>query len=120
MAVLTEGLVHLLGGWRTGRHQYGDATRTRNEHRELAGTMRRLPGRYADRLQPRTLERITAAAAAGQWEKAVEQLIAALRSGAERVTPQERDQLRALLEALNLPSERADPLILRRSRASTT
>ena len=70
--------------------------------------MRRLPGHYADRVAPRTLRRITGAAAAGQW--AVDQLITALRFGPAPVTADERDELRAVLKALGMPGERVKAL----------
>jgi hypothetical protein len=83
-------------------------------HRELAQTMRRLPGRYTDRLGSRTLRRVTRAAAAGQFEKAVERLIRSLHARAEPVTADERDELRAVLEAMNMPDDRVDGLALQR------
>jgi hypothetical protein len=83
-------------------------------HRELAQAMRHLPGRYTDRLGPRTLQRVTSAAAAGQFEKAVEQLIRSLRARAEPVTADERDELRAVLEAMNMPDDRIDGLAVQR------
>jgi hypothetical protein len=48
--------------------------------------MRTLPGRFADQLSARALDRTTAAAAAGRWEEAAEELIAALDARAEVVT----------------------------------
>jgi hypothetical protein len=83
-------------------------------HRELAQTMRHLPGRYTNRLGPRTLQRVTSAAAAGQFEKAVEKLIWSLRVRAEAVTADERDELRAVLDAMNMPHDRIDSLAVRR------
>jgi len=83
-------------------------------HRELAQTMRHLPGRYTGRLGPRTLRRVTNAAAAGQFERAVEQLIRSLHVRAEPVTTGERDELRAVLEAMNMPDDRIDGLAVQR------
>jgi hypothetical protein len=82
-------------------------------HRELAQTMRHLPGRYTDRLGPRTLQRVTRAAA-GQFEKAVERLIWSLHAREEPVTADERDELCAVLEAMNMPDDRIDGLTLQR------
>jgi hypothetical protein len=45
-----------------------------------AEVVRQMPGRYAGRLSARALEEITGAAAAGQWEKAIDQLIMALHA----------------------------------------
>jgi hypothetical protein len=49
---------------------------------------------------------------AGQFEKAVEQLIRSLHTRAEPVTADERDELRAVLEAMNIPGDRIDGLAL--------
>jgi hypothetical protein len=64
---------------------------SRKEQRELAEAMRRLPGRYADRLSARTREKIAGAAAAGQWERAIDQLITTLHARAEIITAAERE-----------------------------
>lgn len=89
------------------------------ERRELAATMRALPGRFAGRLSAGMLERITVAVAAGRWEEAVEDLITALHARAEAVTDQERNELRAACEAMNMDGERVGGL-LRRSRPATS
>jgi hypothetical protein len=88
MSVLNEalGFLGLAGGSnaRNGRYEPGMA-KPRKEQRDLAEAMRQLPGRYADRLSARTLQRIIGAAAAGQWENAVNELIAACpRRGGHR------------------------------------
>lgn len=88
----------------------GRAATSQMEHRELAQIMRRLPGRYADRLPKRTVNQIRTAAAAGRWERAVEMLITWLRRQAAPVTAPERDELRAVLEAMNMPSDLVDAL----------
>jgi hypothetical protein len=117
MSVLNEalGFLGLAGGSnaRNGRYEPSMA-KPRKEQRDLAEAMRRLPGRYADRLSARTVQRITGAAAAGQWEKAVDELITALHARAEAVTAAERDDLHALLDALNMPAERVDNLAVQR------
>jgi hypothetical protein len=116
MSVLSEALEYLglAAGTEVpgGRYEVRIA-RTRKEQRELAEAMRRLPGRFADRLSPRTVEQVRGAAAAGRWEQAVDELIIALHARAEAVTDQEREQLRAVLEALEMPGERADALLRR-------
>lgn len=83
------------------------------EHRELAQIMRNLPGRYADRLPRRTVNQIQAAAAAGQWEYAVRRLVTRLRWQAAPVNAAERDELRIVLGALDMPGDLADTLTLR-------
>jgi hypothetical protein len=113
MSVLNEALelLGIAGGSTRYRRQESGMTRTRQEQRELAETMRTLPGRFADRLPTRKLQQVTGAAAAGQWEEAVEKLITALRVRSEMITRAEREELCAVLEALNMPREHLDPLL---------
>jgi hypothetical protein len=89
-------------------HRPGQRRKTREtvklEQREVARAVRCLPGRFTDRLPERTLQRISIAASGGQWERVMADLIASLRAHNQSVTPEERDQLHALLEALNLPT----------------
>jgi hypothetical protein len=73
--------------------------------------MRGLPGRYTDRVPTNTLRQITGSAAAGQWEQAVDQLISVLDRLAPGITRQERDDLRALSSAMDMPAERVDVLV---------
>jgi hypothetical protein len=114
MSVFTEALelLGLAGGSTRYRRQESGMATTRQEQRELAETMRALPGRFADRLSARTLQQVTGAAAAGQWEEAVEELIIALQTRAEMVTRAEREELCAVLEALNMSREHLDVLLL--------
>jgi DNA transposition AAA+ family ATPase len=117
MSVLSEALefLGLVEGSKARNVRYGSGmAKPRKEQRELAETMRRLPARYADRLPARTLEKIKGAAASGQWEKAVDRLVTALHARAEAVTTVEREELRAVLEALNMPVERVDNLVVER------
>lgn len=80
------------------------------DNQELANTLRRLPGRYHDRLPGSTLQRVTGSAASGQWEKAVDQLVMALYTRDAPVTADERDELRDVLQALDMPTHRVDTL----------
>lgn len=94
-----------------GQRRYAIAgAPTPEEGRELAEVMRRLPGRYAGRLTPRTLRGIRGAAAAGQWEQALDRLLTALRARSAPVTAGEREELRTVLAALQMPTERVDSL----------
>jgi hypothetical protein len=63
--------------------------------------MRRLPRHYATCLSARALEEITTAAATGQWETAIDQLITTLHARAETITDSEREELRAVMEVLS-------------------
>jgi hypothetical protein len=92
-----------------GRYQLRIA-RTRKEQRELAATMRRLPGRFSGRLSARTMEQIHALAAAGRWEQAIDDLITALHTHDVAVTGAERAELRAALVALDMSVDRIDCL----------
>jgi hypothetical protein len=114
--VVVEALcLVLLGvGWWFGRFRDQPGGMPGMGHRELAQTMRYLPGLYADRVSSRMLQRVTGAASAGQLEKAVELLIRSLHAREEPVTVQERDELRAVLEAMNMPEDRIDGLSLQR------
>jgi thioredoxin-like negative regulator of GroEL len=84
--------------------------RTRQEQRELTERMRQLPASFGDRLSIRTLATVRRSAAAGQWEKAVDKLITALHARGEAVSVEEREELLAVLRALDMPRERADGL----------
>ena len=86
---------------------------TPQESRALAAVMRRLPGRYAGRIGPRLQQKVTEAAASGEWEWAVQQLVAALRSRSAQISAEERDELRFLLTALHLPADGVDALAAR-------
>jgi hypothetical protein len=94
-----------------GRHEL-TAPRTRAEQRGLAQAMRWLPRHYATRLSARTLEEITTAAATGQWETAIDQLITTLHARAETITDSEREELRAVMEVLNMSTDCLDTLVV--------
>ncbi|MBC6457862.1 hypothetical protein HKK72_08100 [Actinomadura sp. HBU206391] len=83
-------------------------------HRELALAIRRLPERFTDRLPDRTLQRISIAASGGQWQQVLDDLIGSLHAYNQPVTVEERDQLRAALEALRLPIAPLHDLDMRR------
>ncbi len=76
--------------------------------------MRRLPGRFGDRLSVRALAEVRRSAAAGQWEKAVDKLITALHAREEAVSVEECEELLAVLRALGMPGERVDDVSGRR------
>ncbi|GLZ12900.1 hypothetical protein Acsp04_31350 [Actinomadura sp. NBRC 104425] len=78
--------------------------------RRLEQTLRRLPDRYRDRLGPPALRQVTRAAAGGRWDAAVDHLVAALCRCEAPVTAAERQELRAVLRALDRPTDRVDAL----------
>jgi hypothetical protein len=108
MSVLNEALEFLgLTSDSAPRRRYElRIERTRKEQRELAATMRRLPGRFSGRLSARTVEQIHALAAAGRWEQAIDELITALHTHDAAVTGAERAELRAALLALDMSVDR--------------
>jgi hypothetical protein len=112
MSVLNEALEFLgLGGDSAPHERYElRIVRTRKEQRELAATMRRLPGCFAGRISGRTVERIQASAAAGRWEQAIDELLTALHTHDAPVTGVERAELRAALVALDMSADRVGHL----------
>jgi hypothetical protein len=65
MAVWSEApwLARLAGGHKIQRRRYRAAPATPHEGRQLAATMLTPPAQFTDRLPPRTVQRIIAAAA---------------------------------------------------------
>jgi hypothetical protein len=64
-----------------------------------------LPGLYASRVRPEDLDGIRSMAGAGEWQELVDLLIASLSLTQAPVTAGERDELRSLLEAMEMPNE---------------
>ncbi|WP_345469097.1 hypothetical protein [Actinoallomurus oryzae] len=93
------------------RYQVQSAPATVEQRRELAALMRDLPGRYSDRLPASTFRQVKGSAAAGQWEQALDQLITVLGRLARGVTPAERDELRMISAALDMPVGRVEALV---------
>ncbi|MFL6051883.1 MAG: hypothetical protein ACJ72W_03040 [Actinoallomurus sp.] len=103
-------LVRTLGGGVLRRRRSQPAAVPRAKSREMAEVMRTLPDRYAYRLPDRTLQHVTQAAAAGEWERAVDTTIFVLTVRAVPVTASERDQLAELAETLRVSSVHAEDL----------
>src|SRR3954454_6146359 len=105
-------LVRLIACLRSRSRQYAPAgiTGTEQEHRELARTIRGLSERYRGRVAAHTLRQFSDAASAGRWESAIDQLIMALHARAEAVTSREREELRTILTAMNMPGNCVDNL----------
>jgi len=78
--------------------------------RRLEQTLRRLPDRYRDRLGPADLRPVMRAAAGERWDTAVDHLVAALCRCDAPITAAERQELRAVLRALDRPTDRVDAL----------
>lgn len=62
-----------------------------------------LPARFADRLDPVGLADVSGASLSGEWGEAVDILVCGLIKSSVPVAPQERDELRASLEAMGMP-----------------
>jgi thioredoxin-like negative regulator of GroEL len=111
-SLLTQMFAHITGGsaaWQGNWHATGLAP-TREERRDLAEAMRRLPGHYAGRLPAPTLRQVAATAAAGQWEQALDHLIRSLSARTQPITTVEREQLKRLLTAMQMRDDRLDSL----------
>jgi hypothetical protein len=63
-----------------------------------------LPGRYADRIRPQDLDGMRSMAEGGEWQELVHVLLASLAIPQAPVTAAERDDLRSLAEAMELPT----------------
>ncbi len=64
-----------------------------------------LPGRYADRIRPQDLDGMRSMAEGGEWQELVDVLLASLTITQAPVTAAERDELRSLAEAMELPAD---------------
>ena len=71
---------------------------------EIARRASDLPHRFADRVPRDTLEIIELMDGGGEYGELTIELAASLAAHKVPVTPEERDELRALLEAMNMPT----------------
>ena len=71
---------------------------------EVIERTERLPNRYASRVRPQDLDGMRSMADGGEWQELVDLLIASLTVTQAPVTPGERDELRSLLEAMDMPT----------------
>lgn len=79
---------------------------------ELAARTKRLPEKFADRVQQADLEGLRSMAGGGEWDELLDLLIAALRSSGSAITADERDELRDLLAGWRLPARQLDDLVV--------
>jgi hypothetical protein len=73
-----------------------------DEH-EIARRASALPSRFADRVPPHTLESLELMEEGGEYGELAIELTASLAATHAPVTPEERDELAALLEAMSIP-----------------
>ena len=64
-----------------------------------------LPDHYADRVRPQDLDGMRSMANGGEWQELVDLLIASLSLTRAPVTADERNELRSLAEAMDLPAD---------------
>jgi hypothetical protein len=72
---------------------------------EIARRASGLPGRFADRIPAATREILELMEGGGEYGELTIELAAALAAGQAAVTAAERDELLALLEAMQMPTE---------------
>jgi len=72
-----------------------------------------LPDRYANRVRPQDLDGMRSMADGGEWQELVDVLIASLAMTQAPVTPSERDELKTLAEAMDLPTDQLAGLNVR-------
>jgi len=75
-----------------------------DEH-EIARQASKLPERFADRIPPQTLEIIELMNDGGEYGELTIELAASLAAHNVPVTAAERDELLALLEAMDMPTD---------------
>jgi hypothetical protein len=64
-----------------------------------------LPDRYADRVRPQDLDGMRSMADGGEWQELMDLLIASLNVTRAPVTAEERNELRSLAQAMDLPAD---------------
>ena len=64
-----------------------------------------LPDRYANRVRPQDLDGMRSMADGGEWQELVDLLIASLSLTRAPVTADERNELRSLAQAMDLPAD---------------
>lgn len=77
---------------------------------EIARQASSLPRRFAGRIPPQTLEIIELMEGGGEYGELTIELAASLAAHNTPVTAAERDELRALLEAMKMPADPIDKL----------
>ena len=77
---------------------------------EIAQRASRLPHRFADRIPQQTLEVIELMDGGGEYGELTIELAASLAAHKVPVTPEERDELLALLEATGMPTDPIEKL----------
>ena len=77
---------------------------------EIIDRAETLPERFADRVTESTLWNIKRMRGGGEYGELTIELTASLAARHTPVTPEERDELRALLEAMSMPTDPIEQL----------
>ena len=72
---------------------------------EVIQRVEALPDRYADRVRPQDLDGMRSMADGGEWQELMDLLIASLNVTRAPVTADERNELRSLAQAMDLPAD---------------
>ena len=75
-----------------------------DEH-EVASRASKLPDQFASRISLKTLETLRAMDRGGEYGELTIELAAALAANGASVSADERDELRALLDAMRMPND---------------
>jgi hypothetical protein len=89
------------GRWQPGSRQEPEGDTVRES--EVIERAKALPDRYTNRVRPQDLDGMRSMSDGGEWQELVDLLIASLAMTQAAVTSSERDELRLLLEAMDLP-----------------
>jgi len=83
-----------------------------DEH-EIARRASKLPGQFATRLDQKKLEGLRAKKGGGEYGELTIELAATLAASCVSVSASERDELQALLDAMGVPTEPIQHLLVR-------
>jgi hypothetical protein len=72
---------------------------------EIARRVSSLPQQFADRVPQNTLDILKLMDGGGEYGELAIELAASLAAHQTPITPEERDELRALLEAMHMPTD---------------
>ena len=75
------------------------------DENEVIERLDALPDLYADRVRPVDLAAMRSLAGGGEWDELIDVLVASLNLTQAAVTSGERDELRSLLAAMDMPVE---------------
>ena len=80
---------------------------------EIARRMTAIPEQFADRIDERSLATLTEFTQVGEWGEALDLVVACLAQDAQTITSTERDELRTLAEAMQIPTDEISQLHIR-------